>query len=77
MATIRLYRHPGCAKCACSARMPHRFDWLRHFEDFTGVSPPGPIRVGQIVVQDLRSGATFGGAEGFARCCAGRYRRIG
>ncbi len=69
MATIRLYRNPHCAKCARIARMHHRFDWLRRFEDSTATSPLGPLRMGQIVVQDLHTGGTFAGAEGFALLC--------
>lgn len=69
MATIRLYRNPRCPKCARIARVHRRLDWLRRFEDSTEASPLGPMRAGQIVVQDLRSGETFGGAEGFALLC--------
>ena len=69
MATIRLYRNPHCAKCARIARMHRRFDWLRRFEDSTQPSPLRPMRMGQIVVQDLHSGETFGGAEGFVLLC--------
>jgi hypothetical protein len=69
MVSIRLYRHPGCAKCAGYARLHHRLDWLGRFEDTTGVSPVGPLRMGEVVVQDLRSGATLRGAAGFALLC--------
>lgn len=69
MVTIRLYRHPGCAKCARFARLHRRLDWLGRFSDSTAVSPVGPLRLGQVVVQDLRSGATLRGAEGFALLC--------
>ncbi|HEY3520529.1 MAG TPA: hypothetical protein VGK80_05745 [Rhodanobacteraceae bacterium] len=69
MAVIRLYRSPDCGKCARIAHMHHRMDWLHRFEDSTEVSPLGPLRAGQIVVQDLRSGITRGGAEGFAMLC--------
>lgn len=69
MASIRLYRHPDCAKCARFARWHRRLDWLGRFEDATGVSPVGPLRLGEVVVQDLRSGATLRGAAGFALLC--------
>ena len=69
MATIRLYRHPGCAKCARYARWHRRLDWLGRFEDSTGVSPVGPLRMGEVVVQDLRSGETLRGTAGFALLC--------
>ena len=69
MNRIRLYRHPRCAKCARVARLHHRLDWLHRFEDSTDPSPLGPMRMGQIVVQDMRSGATLAGAKGFALLC--------
>ncbi len=36
MATVRLYRHPHCARCARFARWHRRLDWLNRFEDSTG-----------------------------------------
>jgi hypothetical protein len=69
MATIRLYRHPGCATCARFARWHRRLDWLGRFSDSTTVPPSGPLRLGQVVVQDLRSGATLHGAAGFELLC--------
>ncbi len=69
MAAIRLYRHPDCAKCARFARLHRRLDWLGRFEDATGGSPVGPLRRGEVVAQDLRSGETLRGAAGFAVLC--------
>jgi hypothetical protein len=69
MTSIRLYRHPDCAKCARFARLHRRLDWLGRFEDATGVSPVGPLRMGEVVVQDLRSGETLRGAAGFTLLC--------
>ncbi len=57
MKAIRLYRHPECERCAGYARMHHRFDWLGRFEDTTETPPTGPLRVGKIAVQDLRTGS--------------------
>lgn len=69
MKTIRLYRNPDCAKCARLARIHHRFDWLNRFEDSTDVPPTGPLRIGEIAVQDLASGATLKGVECFKLLC--------
>jgi hypothetical protein len=69
MKTIRLYRNPACRKCARIARLHHLFDWLGRFEDTTEVPPTGPLRLGEIAVQDLRSGQTFKGAEAFRQLC--------
>jgi len=65
MKTIRLYRNPDCAKCARLARMHHRLDWLNRFEDTTEVPTTGPLSLGEIAVQDLRSGETLKGVECF------------
>lgn len=69
MATIRLYRHPDCTRCACFARWHRRLDWLGRFEDSTAASPLGTLRLGEVVVEDLRSGQTLRGAGGFALLC--------
>jgi hypothetical protein len=69
VATIRLYRHPDCARCARYAQWHRRFDWLGRFEDATGASPAGSLRLGEVVVQDLRSGVTLRGAAGFTLLC--------
>ncbi|HUW51812.1 MAG TPA: hypothetical protein VMV99_00110 [Rhodanobacter sp.] len=69
MASIRLYRHPDCAKCAGFARWHRRLDWLHRFEDSTGIAPVSPLRMGEVVVQDLRSGHTLRGADASALLC--------
>ncbi|RAN82062.1 hypothetical protein B5P43_10305 [Bacillus sp. SRB_336] len=42
---------------------------MHRFEDSTGLSPVGPLRLGEVVVQDLRHGTTLRGAAGFALAC--------
>ncbi len=69
MKAIRLYRHPECERCAGYARMHHRFDWLGHFEDTTETPPTGQLLVGEIAVQDLRTGATLKGIDCFRLLC--------
>jgi hypothetical protein len=66
VVTVRLYRHPRCARFAWCHRA---LDWLRRFEDSTGTSPVGPLRPGEVVVQDLRRGMTLRGAAAFALLC--------
>ncbi len=61
MKSVRLYRNPDCAKCARLARIHHLFDWLNRFEDSTEVSPLGPLRLGEIAVEDLASEVTYKG----------------
>lgn len=64
MKRIRIYRHPECRRCARIARTHHRLDWLDRIEDTT-VPPPGraPVRMGEIVVEDLRSGRLLEGLD--------------
>jgi len=69
MKTIRLYRHPNCERCARVARTHHRMDWLDHYEDTTTTPPSGKLRVGEIAVEDLRSGAVLTGIDSFRLLC--------
>lgn len=69
MKRIRLYRNPHCTRCAGYAQMHHRFDWLNHFADSTEISPIGEMRVGEIAVQDLRTGITLKGIACFRLLC--------
>ena len=64
MKRIRVYRHAHCAKCARFARAGHFFDWLDRIEDSTEIPKTGPLRLGEVVVEDLSSGRFFKGAEG-------------
>ena len=43
--------------------MHHKVDWLDRVDDTTATPRSGPLRVGQIVVEDLRTGRLHGGAE--------------
>ena len=69
MAKIRLYRHPECARCADYARMHRWLDWLGRFDDSTAPPPTGQLRIGEIAVQDLRTGITLKGIECFCLLC--------
>jgi len=75
MAAIRIYRNPGCAKCARYARMHHRLDWLRRVETSTDTPPRAgalhgvPLRMGEVVVEDLATGVVHEGAEAFWQMC--------
>lgn len=67
MKTVRVYRHPDCAKCARYARWHERLDWLGRVETSTR-TPSGrpPLRLGEVVVEDLRDGRVLDGADGLA-----------
>jgi hypothetical protein len=49
--------------------MHHALDWFNRFEDSTATPPSGPVRMGQIVVQDLSTGVVHGGIECFRLLC--------
>ena len=67
MKTVRVYRNPDCAKCARYARWHECLDWLGRVEASTR-TPPGhpPLRLGEVVVEDLRDGRVLDGADGLA-----------
>lgn len=69
MKTILIHRHPDCARCARIARMHHRFDWRDRIEDTTQPPRSGPLRLGQIVVEDRRTRVLHEGAEAFDLIC--------
>ena len=65
MKTVRIHRNPHCAKCARYARMHLRLDWLGRIEDSTA-SPfrQRSLRLGEVLVEDLRDGSLHAGAAG-------------
>src|SRR3954468_10888547 len=63
MRRIRLYRHPDCARCAKISRVHHAFDWLGLVDCTTDPAPGGPLKMGEIEVEDLRTGATCKGVD--------------
>lgn len=69
MKTIRLYRNPDCARCGRIARFHHRLDWLDRFEDVTDAPSTGPLSMGEIAVEDLRSGETHRGVDCIRLLC--------
>jgi hypothetical protein len=64
MKTIRVYRHAQCATCARFARVAHFFDWLNRVDDSTETPRSGPLRLGEVAVEDLSTGRILKGAEG-------------
>ncbi|HEY3644052.1 MAG TPA: hypothetical protein VGM16_01830 [Gammaproteobacteria bacterium] len=67
MRRIRIYRNPGCAKCARYARLHQRLDWSGRVEDSTAVPPTGPLVMGEVVVQELASGRMLQGVAAARR----------
>lgn len=64
MKTIRVYRNPDCAKCARFAKAGLFFDWLKRLDASTDTPKTGPLRLGEVVVEDLSNGRMLRGAEG-------------
>jgi hypothetical protein len=66
MKTVRIHRHPDCARCARHARRHRRLDWLGRVDDSVQSPFERPMRMGEVVARDLRDGRLHGGADGMA-----------
>jgi hypothetical protein len=75
-ARWRIYRHPECARCARYARTHLRLDWRHLLEESTATPPSGALRMGEVVVQELATGAMFHGAEAMERIAASKAHAI-
>lgn len=64
--TVRVHRNPDCARCARYARMHQRLDWLGRVEDSVQSPFERPMRMGEVVVRDLRDDRLHAGADGIA-----------
>jgi hypothetical protein len=64
MKTIRVYRNPHCAKCAKFAKANHFLDWLGRVDSSTDTPPTGPLRLGEIVIEEYATGQIHRGVEG-------------
>ncbi|MBI3886464.1 MAG: hypothetical protein HY302_12155 [Opitutae bacterium] len=69
MKRIRVYRHRDCRRCARKAALLRFFDWLGRTESSTDEPKSGPLRRGQVVVEDIRTGEPAFGARAFDRIC--------
>jgi len=67
MKTVRVHRNPECPKCGAYARWHCRLDWLDRVETSTA-TPQGhaALRVGEVIVEDLRAFTLHEGADAFA-----------
>lgn len=66
MSTVRIHRNPDCTRCARYARRHRRLDWLARVEDSTQSPFERPMRMGEVVVRDLRNNRLHAGADGIA-----------
>jgi hypothetical protein len=67
MKRIIIYRHPECERCAKFARVHHLLDWLHRAEPSAATPPTGPLRMGEVVVEEIATGRVFAGAEALAK----------
>ena len=51
------------------ARVHRFFDWLDHVETSTDDPKTGPLQLGEIAVEDVRTGTTLKGVEAVRRIC--------
>jgi hypothetical protein len=56
MKRITVYRHKDCARCARIAHFHKLFDWLNRVHSSTDTPLTGPLRLGEIAVEDARTG---------------------
>lgn len=66
MKRILIYRHPHCERCARIARLHHAVDWLDRIAETTATPPTGPLRMGEVVVEELATRQIFQGAQAAA-----------
>ncbi len=67
--TIRIYRDPDCAKCERFASVHRFFDWDGRLDLSTTSPATGPLRLGEVVVEDIATGAILRGAAGIELVC--------
>ena len=61
MKRITLHRHPDCVRCGKMARVHGVFDWLGRVECTTAEPKTGPLKLGEIAVEDVRTGRIIRG----------------
>jgi hypothetical protein len=69
MKRIVIYRHPDCEKCAQIARVHHAFDWFNRVGDVTIAPKTGPLRMGEVIVEDVTTDSLLPGVEGLELIC--------
>ncbi len=63
MERITVYSNKDCAKCARTVRFQTYLNWLRRVRYSTDEPKCGPLRLGEIAVEDLRTGTISKGVE--------------
>lgn len=69
MERITIYRHEDCAKCRRMARAHRLLDWLGRVRTSTDTPKTGPLRLGEIAVEEIATGETFKGVDAVRRIC--------
>ena len=63
MKRIALFHNRQCDKCRRIARTHKFFDWLNRIEVRTEEPRTGPLQLGEIAVEDLRTGEITKGVQ--------------
>ena len=63
MKVIRVYRNKDCARCEKFARAHKFLDWLNRVDTSTEDPACGPMAMGEIVVEDLKTGEILHGVD--------------
>ncbi len=63
MKAIVIFHNPRCGRCRRIARTHEAFDWLDRIEVSTEEPRTGALALGEIAVEDLRSGHISKGVE--------------
>jgi hypothetical protein len=61
--TIRIYRHKDCMKCERIARLHKKLDWFGKLEISTEAPSCGPLKLGEIVVEDIATKQLLRGTQ--------------
>ena len=63
MRRIAIYHNKDCVRCRKIARIHKLFDWLDRVQVSTDTPRTGPLQLGEIAVEDLRTGETAKGVD--------------
>mgnify|MGYP000947948468 CR=1 FL=1 len=69
MKVIRLYHNKDCQRCVRLSRILNLLDWRDRVESTSAVPHTGPLRLGEIAIEDLSSGQIFKGHRAFDQLC--------
>ena len=69
MKAIRLFYNKDCDKCRRISSIHRKFDWFNRIDVSTDVPRTGPLRLGEIAVEEIATGRVFKGVEAVRQIC--------